>query len=167
MDATKYIISLALQLININTLWEAFGSLGFRRNDSRNLLVCWFSLHLESPLWAFQVHFLNIVIMLNQCLPWNLHFTTTFIQKSVHNIQWSWSEGDNVLGSALCLFVCLSVQAPVYHLTFLGGHYQSNIFCLCVCNQGVYANNLVDVVDQLLICYESYKFISIVNPSVM
>ena len=31
-----------------------------------------------------------------------------------------------------------------------GGRYQSWDFCLCVCNQGAYADNLADAVDRLL-----------------
>ncbi len=76
------------------------------------------------------------------------------------------SDGDNVLG-IVRPFVCLFVFVK-------GGLYWSKGFCLCVCNQGSYADNLADAVDFSLVEHlheedaeSSKKHIHVLNVVVM
>ncbi len=64
------------------------------------------------------------------------------------------SEKDNVLGSvrlSVHVFVCLSALSWLNSHIWSKGSLPVKEFCLCVCDQEAYANNLADAVYQLLI----------------
>ncbi len=66
-------------------------------------------------------------------------------------------QGDNRFGSihpSVCVSACVSVSSFVCTLTaesLVGALTITSPSRLCVCNQGAYADNFVDVVDRLLL----------------